>query len=123
MMNERIRQIRNNAHLTQEKFAERLGIKRNTVATYETTEKIPMDSIITSICREFNVREEWLRHGTGEMYNELSGNDIYMKAVSEISIKNDKYAMQAIIEYWKLKDENKRLIWDYLKRIVDNSKE
>lgn len=122
-MNERIRQIRNNAHLTQEKFAEKLGIKRNTVATYETTEKTPMDSIITSICREFNVNEEWLRNGTGEMYIELSGDDIYMKAVTEISISNDAYAMQAIIEYWKLKDENKKLIWDYLKRIIENCKE
>lgn len=68
-MKDRIKKIRKNADLTQEKFAERLGIKRNTVATYETGKSEPMDNIIISICREFNVNREWLLTGKGDMYN------------------------------------------------------
>lgn len=122
-MKDRIRRIRNEAGLTQEKFAEKLGIKRNTVATYETTDKVPMDSIITSICREFNINEKWLRHGTGKMRTELNGEDEFMRAATEIAFKGDEYAMKAVIEYWKLKDENKKLIWEFLSRIIDDEKE
>jgi len=68
----RIRTIRKNAGMTQKQFAERLGISRNTVATYETSSRIPIDAVIVSICREFGVREEWLRTGQGDIYKELT---------------------------------------------------
>lgn len=71
-MKNRIRTIRKNAGMTQKQFAERLGISRNTVATYETRSRIPIDAVIVSICREFGVREEWLRTGQGDIYKELT---------------------------------------------------
>lgn len=71
-MKNRIRTIRKNAGMTQKQFAERLGISRNTVATYETSSRIPIDAVIVSICREFGVREEWLRTGQGDIYKELT---------------------------------------------------
>jgi transcriptional regulator with XRE-family HTH domain len=53
--------------MTQQEFADRIGIKRNTVAMYEIGRNIPMDNVITSIHREFQVNETWLRTGAGEM--------------------------------------------------------
>lgn len=67
-MNDRIKKIRKDAGLTQEQFAKRLGVKRNTVATYEMGRSTPIDAAITSICREFGVNEDWLRNGTEPMY-------------------------------------------------------
>ena len=66
-MKDRIRKIRKEAGLTQEKFAEILGLKRNTIATYETGKSEPMGNILKSICREFGINEEWLQTGKGEM--------------------------------------------------------
>ena len=60
-MHERIRKLRRILDLTQEKFAERIGIKRNTVATYESGRNEPVDSVVALICREFHVNEEQLR--------------------------------------------------------------
>ena len=54
--------------MTQQEFAEKIGIKRNTIANYETGRNDPVDSVISLICREFDVREEWLRTGEGEMF-------------------------------------------------------
>ena len=54
--------------LTQSAFANRIGMKQNTIATYEMGRNVPSDQSIRSICREFNVNEEWLRYGTGEMF-------------------------------------------------------
>ena len=80
-MHERIRKLRRILDLTQEKFAERIGIKRNTVATYESGRNEPVDSVVALICREFHVNEEWLRNGTGEMFAQDSEDE--MQALTE----------------------------------------
>lgn len=69
---ERIKEVRKSEGLTQQKFADRLGIKQNTVATYEMGRNTPIDAIVTSICREFGINENWLRHGIGEMKAETT---------------------------------------------------
>lgn len=71
-MNKRLKQLRKALDLTQRVFAERIGTKQNTVATYEMGRNNPSEPIIHSICREFNVNEKWLRYGIGEMFIEKS---------------------------------------------------
>ena len=66
--NTRIRKLRKALDLTQEEFGKRIGVKRNTVATYEIGRNTPIDAVVSNICREFHVREEWLRTGEGEMF-------------------------------------------------------
>lgn len=75
-MKDRIRKIRRNLDLTQQEFADKLGIKRNTIANYESGRNEPIDAVVSLICREFNVSEEWLRTGAGEMFNKLDTTDI-----------------------------------------------
>lgn len=67
-MNERIKIVREKNGLTQVKFAERLKISRNNIAGYEAGSRIPSDAVISLICREFSVNEEWLRTGEGEPF-------------------------------------------------------
>lgn len=74
-MNERIRDVRNAIGLTQQEFADRIKVKRNTVATYEMGRSIPSDSAIALICKEFNVNETWLRTGTGDMFIQLTRDE------------------------------------------------
>ena len=71
-MNNRLRLLRKSLNLTQQEFADRLGVKRNTIANYETGRNEPVDSVFSLICREFNVNPEWLRDGTGDMNVEKS---------------------------------------------------
>ena len=66
-MEKRIKKLRRSLDMTQQEFADRIGVKRNTIANYETGRNEPIDSVISLICREFHVNEEWLRHGLGEM--------------------------------------------------------
>lgn len=71
-MNERIKQVRQSAGLTQLQFAERLGLSRNFIAMMETGSRDPSDRTISDICREFNINEDWLRTGNGEMSRKLT---------------------------------------------------
>ena len=65
----RIKELRKaqNPTITQQEFADRVGIKQSTVATYESDRNAPSDAVISLICRVFNVREAWLRDGEGDM--------------------------------------------------------
>ena len=107
-MNDRIKKIRKDAGLTQEQFAKRLGVKRNTVATYEMGRSTPIDAAITSICREFGVNEDWLRNGTEPMYlpngDKLEGylakiskgNDVFIKDLIEVYMELDECSKEAL---------------------------
>lgn len=67
-MNERIKQLRKTLGFTQQEFAERIGVKRNTIAQYETGRNEPIGSVLNLICKEYNVNPDWLRNGSGEMF-------------------------------------------------------
>lgn len=69
-MNERIKQLRKKLGFTQQEFAERIGVKRNTIAQYETGRNEPIGSVLNLICKEYNVNPDWLRNGSGEMFIE-----------------------------------------------------
>lgn len=75
MMNERIKKLRKELKLTQQEFADRIGIKRNTLANYEIGRNEPIDAVISLICRTFHVNEDWLRNGEGEPYAHTTRND------------------------------------------------
>lgn len=66
-MNERIKELRKALGLTQTEFGEKLGVKPNTVSTYESGLRAPSDAVLMSICREYGVNEVWLRTGIGPM--------------------------------------------------------
>lgn len=75
-MQNRIKKVRNYYKMTQTQFGSKLGLKGNTITSYETGVRVPTDSVIVSICREFNVNREWLETGEGEMLVETTGRTL-----------------------------------------------
>lgn len=82
-MNSRIAEVRKKYNLTQEKFAEKIGLTRNFVWMIEKGERVPSDRTIADICREFQVDEHWLRTGEGEMQRPMSRNDELARFLGE----------------------------------------
>lgn len=83
-MHERIKKLRKELGLTQQEFADRLNIKRGTMANYEIGRNVPIDAVISLICREFNVSETWLRTGDGEMFLQRSREDEIAAFLSDL---------------------------------------
>ena len=67
-MKERIRIIRKTLKLNQKEFAKRLGMQSSTLSMIEVGDNVLTEKNIKLICMTFNVNENWLRAGKGEMF-------------------------------------------------------
>lgn len=114
MLKDRIKELRKSLNLTQVEFATKIGLKGNTITSYETGVRIPSDSVILSICREFRVSYEWLMTGEPPMFEDLP-----QTAVDELA---EKYHLtvgekKILADYIALPDEQRALIRSYLKKV------
>lgn len=75
MQSERVRELRKSLNLTMEKFGEPLGVKKSAISNIENGSRNLTDQMIIAICREYNVNEEWLRTGSGEMFVPLTRDE------------------------------------------------
>lgn len=119
---DRVLLIREKKELSQEEFGERIGVTKSTISLIERKLRNPSERVIRDICREFNVNEEWLRNGTGEMFIEVPEEAEFEAAAAELSKNNDVLAMQAVIQYWKLDEASREAVRKYVKNLCDNIK-
>ena len=82
--NERVKELRKSLGLTQEKFGERVGVKKNTISQIESGVNGVTDQLRLSVCREFNVNEDWLRTGEGSMFVEPDEDEEITKFLGDI---------------------------------------
>ena len=82
--NDRIKETRKSLGLTQDKFGERLGVGRSAISNIEAGSRGVTDQIRLSVCREFNVNEDWLRTGEGSMFVEPDEDEEITKFLGDI---------------------------------------
>lgn len=125
-MKDRIKKLRKELDLTQQAFADKIGMKQNTIAQYEMGRTTPSDAIIFSICREFDVNEEWLRTGKGEMFIELTEQEKIMKYTGLLLKDEDSAVANAIqaliVTYEQLDDTSKATLNKIIMQYIDNLK-
>ena len=115
-MNTRIKKIREALNLTQDAFGKRIGSARNTIANYETGNRTPSNAVFTSICKEFNVNETWLRTGEGEMFLQKSMEEELIEFTRDLLVgEKDNFKNRLISALAKLSEEQ----WDLLESVID----
>lgn len=67
-MNSRLKEIRLKLKLSQKKFGDKLFLSQDQISLLENGKRNLIDRTLNDICRTFNVNEEWLRYGKGEMF-------------------------------------------------------
>lgn len=109
-MKERIKALRKQLKMTQEDFAKRLGLARNSIANYEIGRREPTNAIINSICREFNVNEEWLLTGKGKMFIDFTEGEELAAFCGKLCAGTDPAIANALLYYSRLSDEDKEFV-------------
>lgn len=113
-MHERIRKLRRALDLTQQEFGDSLGVKRNTIATYETGKSTPSDAAVALICREFNVNENWLRTGEGEMFVQRTKNQIITDFLGDLIMEEASFKKRLIEALADLDERD----WESLEKLA-----
>lgn len=121
-MNQRLTELRKSLNLSMEKFGSRIGITRSAVSKMESGSSGLSEQTILSICREYNVNEEWLRNGSGEMFIRVTP---YEKAynrfgyIMENSSASKKVALTMLLELlYTVPDDT----WDMLMKQYEEIK-
>lgn len=114
-MKDRIKKLRKELDLTQQEFADRIGVKRGGIANYEIGRNEPTDSVISLICREFNINESWLRTGEGAMFKKFSREqDIALLTKQLLDEEEDSFKNRLISVLAHLPVES----WEVLEQIA-----
>lgn len=118
-MNERIKLLRKALELNQTDFGARIGVKQGTVAAYESGARVPLDSVVVSICREFGVSESWLRSGEGEMFLQLSREEEITKfCMSIIRDPDSEFQRQFVSVLARLEPPQWQLLSDMADKLI-----
>ena len=123
-MNERVKQLRKTLDLTMEKFGDRLGVKKNSISQIESGKNSLTEQMIKSICREFDVDEEWLRNGTGSMFIERTRDEEIAKFIGTIqSVEDDSFMKKFISMLAKLDESEWALLEKMALRLTKENEE
>lgn len=115
-MNERIKKLRSHLELTQEEFSSKIGLSRNFIAQVESGIKKPSSRTISDICEKFNVNEEWLLNGTGEMFVNLPKEAEISNFLSDVQhLNDDNFQKRLILALAKLDSDG----WQKLEDLID----
>ena len=121
-MKDRIKEIRKSKGYTQQAFADALGVKQNTIATYEMGRIVPSDTVINLICSKFSVREEWLRTGDGEPFAERSREEQIRDYFSDLEGLSEELKDRLLDALAAIQPEDWKLIEQLVNRIVAESR-
>lgn len=114
-MDERIKKLRKALDLTQREFAERIGSSQNVLANYESGRRNPSNAVINNICKEFNINEEWLRYGTGEMFKPAPC-DALDSLARDYGLSHGDYIL--IEKFIGMKPQSRRVIVDFIMEVA-----
>lgn len=126
-MNERIKELRKALRLTQQEFADKLNLKRGAIANYEIGRNDPIDAVVSLICKEYNVNENWLRTGEGSMFVALPEEDEVAAYVSDLLEDGSNNPLYTIIieimhTYNELSPKSQEVLRDASTKLLENLK-
>lgn len=115
-MNERIKEVRQYFKLTLEEFGRRIGMTKSGLSKVERGENGTTEQTITSICREFNVNEEWLRTGTGPMLDDSKPSILARLSEEKQLTPREQAIVSAFID---LPPQDRAAIMRYMDSLVE----
>lgn len=105
---ERIRQLRKKIlNLTLEDFSNKINISRSNLGNIETGRISLTERVLSDICRSFHVRQDWIKNGNEPIFDDNA----------------DPLNAEIIKLYLSLTDENKKYLYGYIQRLLEEQQE
>lgn len=71
---DRIKEVRLKLNLSQVEFSERIFVSKGFYGDIEVGKRKVNNRIIYIVSKQFNVNEDWIKTGKGEMFNDLQSD-------------------------------------------------
>lgn len=117
-MNERLKEVRLALHLSQDAFAQRIGMTGGGVSHLENGKRNFTEQVIKLICKEFDVDYIWFTTGKGNMHSIDNYDDDFMVQLDAIMTGETSFLKTLIKSFVQLDKEDlnalERLIDKYL---------
>jgi len=106
---DRIRLVRKTLGLRQGDFATRIGLTQTALSMIELGKTTLTDKNVKLICTTFAVDEEWLRHGTGEMFGPASPYEKELMAVfGKLTAETQEFILEMAQNLLRRQERSKR---------------
>lgn len=121
-MKDRLKKLRKTLDMTQQEFADKIGIARGNIGAYEVGKNALSDAVISLICKtdfppKGKVNEKWLRTGKGDMFTEMSRDEQIEKFVGDLLHGEEDSFKRRLISGLTALDENG---WKVLEDFLDS---
>lgn len=115
LINERIKSIRKALNMKQNEFSKELMISQGHLSDIENGRKDITNKIKEIIILKFNVNEEWLRNGTGDMFIEPDtfSLDEYLKSKNATD-----FEIELVKSFFEIPDDSRKEFLNRLKKYV-----
>ena len=112
-MKNRIKELRESLGKSQGELAKDLGLSRNYISLVENGNRNLSEQSQKVLCSLYNVNEEWLKSGTGEMFCQIDKNDEISKLFGE---DDGDFKRRLVNALAKLDDDG----WKTLETLIDS---
>lgn len=106
-INKRINLLRKQLGMIQQDFANKIGVQRVTISWMEKEGNTITKQNIKIICDAFNVNENWLLNGEGDMFRPADEPDILDRLQQELKLTSQE--MEIIRTFVELSPEQRRM--------------
>lgn len=124
--NTRIKYLRTTLNISQEQLGQSIGISKSGISAIENGTRNVTEKHIKLIAIAYNINEEWLRNGTGEIFEQLAEQEKIIKYTS-LLFKNPKSSIvesikNLIIFYERLDLNSQEILGKIIDAYVDKVK-
>ncbi|EGT4846889.1 TPA: helix-turn-helix transcriptional regulator [Clostridioides difficile] len=104
-----LKKLRKELGLSQKEFGDKLKLTSASISKLENGERNITERHISQICEVFNVNEDWLRNGNGEMFKNI--DDIELAAMmGKTFSSNDEFLKKVFLTFAELTDDEREVI-------------
>lgn len=116
----RMKEVRKALKMTQEKFADSLGIPKRTYISYEQGDRPVPERMIVSISAVHGVNEDWLRTGDGEMFPPKTPDEEYAELLGGLlADEPESFRRKLVTNICKLSDDQIEAVRQFMRTLFD----
>ena len=114
-LNSRIKQVRKALGVSQDEFGNWLGLGRGAITNIELNKTTPKPLVVQLICKTYNVNEQWLRTGEGEMFVQRTRSQEITDFMADLVLTENEFKRRFVSVLARLDEKD----WELIEKMAE----